>query len=170
MKDKELKRLNRAELLELLLAESRRSTALEEKLKRAKEQLASRELQKERAGSLAEAALNVNSVLEAADAAAKQFLENVERRHAEAEAEAAKLLTQTQERCEAMIAQAEREAAAILEAARQTAAPLQPTAEEAAAENPTQEKAETNKPTPMKHAGGNRPAASHRKKQSGRKR
>ena len=159
MKNNELKRLNRAELLELLLAESRRSTALEEKLKRAKEQLASRELQKERAGTLAEAALNVNSVLEAADAAARQFLENVERRHAEAEAEAEKLLAQTQERCDAMIAQAEREAAAILEAARQTAEPSQPVAEKATSE----------KTAPRKHAGGNRPASAHRKK-NGRKR
>lgn len=108
MKEKELRRLSRTELLELLLAESRRSAALEEELRQAREQLASREIRKERAGSLAEAALSVNGVLEAADAAAKQYLENIRR---QVDEEGQRLLQETRQYCRDLRRRAEGESA-----------------------------------------------------------
>lgn len=79
MTDRELKRLSRAELLELLLEKSRENERLRAQLEEAKEQLASRTIQLANAGSIAEAALQLNGVFEAADRAARQYLDNVRR-------------------------------------------------------------------------------------------
>ncbi len=82
MAKQELKRLSRADLLALLLEERRKNDELSAELDQVKEKLADKNLQIEQSGSLAEAALRLNSVFEAADAAAAQYLENV-RRHAQ---------------------------------------------------------------------------------------
>lgn len=79
MTDRELKKLSRAELLELLLEESRENERLRGQLKKAKELLASKTIKIENAGSIAEAALALNNVFEAAQKAADQYLENVRR-------------------------------------------------------------------------------------------
>lgn len=83
MTDKELRRLNRRELLEILLAEMEENEALKERLGEAEAALADRRIEMEKAGSLAEAALKLNGVFEAADRAARQYLENVRRQGAE---------------------------------------------------------------------------------------
>lgn len=79
MTDKELRKLSRMELLELLLAESRENERLRARLKSAEEKLASRVIDIENSGSLAEAGLRLNHVFEAADKAARQYVENVRR-------------------------------------------------------------------------------------------
>ncbi len=79
MTDKELKKLSRADLLELLLEESRENERLREKLRIASEKLKDRSIQIREAGSIAEAALRLNGVFEAAEAAAQQYVENVRR-------------------------------------------------------------------------------------------
>lgn len=79
MTERELKKLSRADLLELLLNEQRENEKLRLKLKDACAALAERELALEQAGSIAEAALRLNKVFEAAQAAADQYLENVRR-------------------------------------------------------------------------------------------
>ncbi|MGN0974361.1 MAG: hypothetical protein ACI4OL_00050 [Gemmiger sp.] len=77
MTERELRHLNRAELLELLLEESRENERLKEELARTKAELEERRLQLERSGSMAEATLRLNHVFEAADRAARQYLENI---------------------------------------------------------------------------------------------
>lgn len=79
MTDKELRRLNRRELLEMLIAETEENTRLRSELEQAREKLADRRILLEESGSMAEAALRLNGVLEAADKAALQYLENVRR-------------------------------------------------------------------------------------------
>lgn len=74
---KELKRLSRAELLELLLNRTRELEALREELKEKDEALNARRLKVEAAGDLAKASLAVNEVMEAAQRAADQYLENI---------------------------------------------------------------------------------------------
>ena len=76
--DKELHKLNRKELLELMLDQSRQLDDLREQLRQAQEQLTSRQLLLNKAGSIAEASLQLNRVFEAAQAAAEQYLENVQ--------------------------------------------------------------------------------------------
>lgn len=85
MTEKELRRLKRAELLELLIAQTEETEALKAKLEQAEAKLASRELAVEEAGNLAEAALRLNGVFEAAQKTADQYLENIRRRAAEGE-------------------------------------------------------------------------------------
>lgn len=79
MTDKELRRLSRRELLELLLAQSKEVRRLQKELIKTKQQLTDRKIEIEKAGSIAEAALRLNGVFEAAEQAAAQYLENVQR-------------------------------------------------------------------------------------------
>ena len=78
MTEKELRRLRRGELLELLLEQTKEAEALKKELSETKKQLESREIRLEKAGSIAEAALQVNGVFEAAQEAAAQYLENIQ--------------------------------------------------------------------------------------------
>lgn len=83
MTDRELKKLSRAELLELLLQETQENERLRKQLDKAQTLMESKIIKIENAGSIAEAALALNGVFEAAQKAADQYLENV-RRMAEA--------------------------------------------------------------------------------------
>ena len=116
MTDKELHKLNRKELLELMLDQSRQLDELREQLQHAQEQLTSRQLLLNKAGSIAEASLQLNGVFEAAQAAAEQYLENIHalsgrqtevcRQQAyESQQKADALLAETQSRCQAMEAE-----------------------------------------------------------------
>ena len=69
MTEKELRKLGRAELLELLLEQAREFEALEQRLNAAEAALQSRQLQLETCGSIAEASLKLNGVFEAAQKA-----------------------------------------------------------------------------------------------------
>ncbi|MBR3195968.1 MAG: DNA repair protein [Clostridia bacterium] len=77
MNDKDLKKMNRQELLELILAQSRRIQDLEKKLSDAEQRAQSREIQIRNCGSIAEAALTLSGFFEAADRAAHMYIENV---------------------------------------------------------------------------------------------
>ena len=79
MTDKELRRLSRAELLEMLLAQVEENEKLKVRLDEAEQALEDRRIAIARAGSLAEASLQLNKVFAAADRAARQYVENVQR-------------------------------------------------------------------------------------------
>ncbi len=83
MSDRDLKRLSRRELLEMLLVQSRENDALKQRVEELKAKLRERENELEEAGSLAEAVLRVNDVFAAAEAAAEQYVENVHRMSAQ---------------------------------------------------------------------------------------
>lgn len=77
MTDKEFKRLKRSDLLDIILELQKKNREQEERISTLEQQLSSRELKLEKAGSIAEAALAVNGVMEAAQAAADQYLEQL---------------------------------------------------------------------------------------------
>lgn len=83
MTDKELKRLKRVDLLELLIAQSRENERLHRELEEVRGKLEAKELALEQAGSIAEAALRLNKVFEAAQAAADQYVLSVKARAGE---------------------------------------------------------------------------------------
>lgn len=85
MTDRELRKLNRRELLELLVEQERELERLQAVLQKAEERTQSREIKIDKAGSIAEAALMLNGVFEAAQAAADQYLDNIRRQNAEAQ-------------------------------------------------------------------------------------
>lgn len=108
MTEKELKKQSRAELLELLLLQTKESERLKARLEKTEEQLRDRQLQIREAGDLAHAVLAVNGVMEAAQAAAQQYLDNL-----------AQMDAQIQVRCEEMLEEARREADRIRSQAEQ---------------------------------------------------
>ena len=79
MTEKELRRLSRRELLEMLITRTMENERLTEELQQARKELSDREFIQERAGSMAEAALQLNGVFEAADRAAREYLETIRR-------------------------------------------------------------------------------------------
>ena len=116
MTDKELKKLSRAELLEMLIAQSKKLSRVEEELAKAKEKLEKREIALSDSGTLAEAALKLNGVFEDADRAAKQYLdtlkvqnENADRLMMLARKKAEEILKDAQEQKLAMIKEAEQQ-------------------------------------------------------------
>ena len=62
MTDNELKKLNRTELLELLVEQSKRIDELQSRLDEAEAKLAERQILLDKAGSIAEASLRLNGV------------------------------------------------------------------------------------------------------------
>lgn len=78
MTDKELRRLKRVDLLELLIAQGRENDQLREEVEQLRARLEQREAIVKEAGSIAEAALKINRVFEAAQTAADQYIENIQ--------------------------------------------------------------------------------------------
>ena len=77
MTEKELLKLKKSELLEIMLAQSKEIDKLRAKLAKVQAQLAEREIAIKESGSIAEASLNLNKVFEEAQKAADQYVENV---------------------------------------------------------------------------------------------
>ncbi len=74
MTEKELRKLNRYQLLELLVAQTERANQLQAQLDAAKKELEEQNIQISSLGSIAEATVKLNGVFEAAQAAADQYL------------------------------------------------------------------------------------------------
>ena len=74
MTERELRKLSRIDLLQLLLKEIKENEKLR---KERQEALDNKEIRIQEAGSIAEAALQLNGIFEAAEQAAAQYLENM---------------------------------------------------------------------------------------------
>lgn len=108
MTDKELHRLSRAELLELLTSLSEENESLRRQLDQQAEQLNSRSLQLQDAGSIAEAALRLSGVFASAQDAADRYLENIRQLSESAQRDADALIGEARRKCSAMEAEAQR--------------------------------------------------------------
>lgn len=96
MTKKDLKRLRRRDLLEMLLDLRKENDALKTKVAQMEMQLTDKEIQIVAAGSIAEASLQLNGIFEAAQAACDQYEQNIRIRCDQMEQEA-------KMRCEAML-------------------------------------------------------------------
>jgi len=122
MTDKELRKLSRADLLEILIEQSEEIELLRERLKTAELALEHKEIIISNSGSIAEAALRLNGIFEAADAAGRQYLENLRLNSGRQEAmynqleiiekklkrSVEKCIAETEAKCRAMEAETER--------------------------------------------------------------
>ena len=90
MTDKELKKLKRAELLQLLLTQSREIDRLRAELEEVNQKLNERNLSLDNCGSIAEAAMSIHNIFEEAQNAADLYLDNVKRKAEEILAAAAR--------------------------------------------------------------------------------
>ena len=79
MTDKELRRLSRSELLEILFVQQKEIEQLQTELEQARRQLDDRQLRLSEAGDLAAASVAITNLFEEAQRAADIYLENVKR-------------------------------------------------------------------------------------------
>lgn len=79
----DLLKLKKRELLEIMLAQGKEIDSLREKVAELEAQLANREFEFSRIGSIAEASLAVTDIFKEAEKAAAVYLENIRRRSEE---------------------------------------------------------------------------------------
>ena len=101
MTEKELKKLNRYQLLEMLIVQTERADELQARLEKAEKQLTEQKIKISSLGSVAEASVQLSGVFEAAQIAADKYIDAAKQRADEiekkAEAKALKLLTKALE-------------------------------------------------------------------------
>ena len=107
MTDKELRHMSRGELLQMLITQIEENNALQEQLEQAEAQLQDRQIAAEQAGSLAEAALSLNGIFQAAQAAADQYLENIQRMNSEQEDVCRQIQAGAEKKAEKIVQEAE---------------------------------------------------------------
>ena len=107
MTEKELQRLNRREILEILITQMEKNEHLQQQLDEALAKLSSKQIVIQNAGSIADASLQLNGVFESAQAAAEQYLENIKRINDQQEQMAQKLQADAQKQAAAIIAEAD---------------------------------------------------------------
>lgn len=112
MTDKELRKLSRAEFLELLLEQTKEVERLQKLCDRALAQLENRRLVMDEAGSIAHAALQLNGVFESAQKAADQYLFNIQNMMDEQQKRCDQRLAETERQCEEMTKKAQADAQA----------------------------------------------------------
>lgn len=107
MTDKELKRLSRGELLEMLIAQASENEKLKQELEDAQAALQDRSIAIDNAGSIAEASLQLSGVFEAAQNAADQYLANIQRMNDQQDLIAQKLQGDARKKAAAIVADAD---------------------------------------------------------------
>lgn len=111
MKDhnRDLRKMGRRDLLELLIASEEENNRLREQLEQQAVQLQSKKLQIENAGSMAEAAMALNGVFESADKAAAQYLENIRLCSEQQKSIYDKIVSEAEQKAKEIIDSAEKE-------------------------------------------------------------
>lgn len=87
MTEKELRKLSRLDLIDILIRQSKEINALQEQLETANKKLEDKILVCERTGNIAQAALEINKIFETAQKAADQYIESL-KHHTEEEQDA----------------------------------------------------------------------------------
>lgn len=114
MAEDEPKKLKRTELAKRLAEAIRENDELKSELAKARAQLADRTVEVSDAGSIAEASLKLNDVFTAAQSAADQYLDNIERLYRGR----GELVHEAQSKAQAILAQAQLDAEAALSKAK----------------------------------------------------
>lgn len=102
MTDKEVKRLRRTELLEMLIEQTEENEKLKSANEALREQLAQRTITLENAGSIAQAALQVTQIFSEAQDSADRYLESIQAKEAAMEQTLAQREKETADRCAAV--------------------------------------------------------------------
>lgn len=124
MAEKELRRMSRTELIEIIYALKNDADRLEKENENLKEQLEKREIRISEAGSIAEAAIKLNRVFEAAQTAADDYLDSIKKEREQAEflkEEAWKTFEKAQKDAKSLQDKAEKESRDILNQAKKKA-------------------------------------------------
>jgi len=108
--EKELRKLGRGDLLNLLLEQSRENQRLREQLQAAQDALADKAICIDQAGSIAEASLQLNGVFQAAERACQQYTENIVRLSQHQQVICAQREKESQEKALQIVADAQKQA------------------------------------------------------------
>ena len=104
--DKEFKRLGRAELIDIIYQLQIKQEALISENAKLKEELADKRIRLRQAGNIAEASLEIHNVMQSAQNAASQYLEEIRIMRDETEKKCRKILEKAQKEADAMVARA----------------------------------------------------------------
>lgn len=113
MTDRELKKLSRRDLLEMLIEQGREIRELRQKNAALESALHDKSINLEKAGSIAEAALALNGVFEAAEAACKQYTDSIAELSFRRESICSRLEAEGRGRARVIVEKAEKESAAL---------------------------------------------------------
>lgn len=106
MTDKEFKRLSRSQLIDIIYQLQIKQKELEDENLKLKEELADKRIRMRQAGNIAEASLAIHNVMQAAQDAATQYLEEIRIMQDETEKKCQQMLENAQKQANAIIAQA----------------------------------------------------------------
>ena len=116
MTDKEFKRLSRSQLIDIIYQFQLKQNELTEEIERLTKALADRRIRVKEAGNIADAALEITNVMQAAQDAATLYLEEIRTMREETKIECQRLLENAQKEAESIIGQA-REGKALVDPA-----------------------------------------------------
>ena len=119
MTGKELRKLGRPQLLELLVAQAKEMEELKGQLAEAEAKLEKRAIAIDEAGSIAEASLALSGIFEAAEVAAAQYMENIKELSGRQEKICAQKKAENEKEAEEILEKARRGADLILNSARE---------------------------------------------------
>jgi len=111
--DKQMRKLSRADLLEMLIEQSTELEALRAKLEETESALKTKEIRIAESGTMAEATLRLNGVFEAAQRAGEQYLENIRMRCWQQEELCIRVENEALKDAERRLAEAEKKAGEI---------------------------------------------------------
>ena len=111
--------MTRTELLELLLVQSKEIDRLNQQLDSLQNQVQQREIILAKAGNIAEAALQLNGIFAAAQAAADQYLESIRNPAGDTEERCKQMLEQTQQQCDELLQATRMRSSQVWEVIRQ---------------------------------------------------
>ena len=106
MTDRQLRKASRSDLLKLLLEEKKVNEALRDRIQQMQLRLDNRQLHMNQAGSLAEAALKLSGIFDAAESACQYYTENIRALSGRQEEICRKMEQETREKCDRMLEQA----------------------------------------------------------------
>ncbi len=109
MTEKELKKMNRRELLELLMVQKERGDRLQAQVEKLTRQLEEKRLRYAKAGTLADAAMQMSGIYGAAQKAADTYLENIRQMEEETTRRSQAILDDAAKKSQAMLEETRRE-------------------------------------------------------------
>lgn len=118
MAGKELRHMSRGELIDVIYALKKQQEELAAENEELRQQLSQRELKLQKAGSIAEAAMSLNRVFEAAQQAADQYLQSVYANCGDAEEMAKGILADANAQAQKTLEEARRQSETLLSQAK----------------------------------------------------
>ena len=106
MTDRQLRKASRLDLLQILLEQRRENESLRQQIAELEQQLLKRQITIDQAGTLAEAALKLSGIFDAAETACQYYSENIRSLSGRQEEICRTMERETREKCDRMLEQA----------------------------------------------------------------